>query len=290
MPDICCQQLPAESRKETGSVPTGPELMQVLAAPADTPSGCPCAAPADTPCGCPCAEQPHPSNSVPTMSCTEAPQPISAGATTTSTIIALGPTGRLSISVEGDLECLVCREPYNCARSPKLLSCQHTFCAVCLKLLLCVQEDTWSIPCPLCRKVTAVPGGLICSLRDQEAMVGRLPCPEVRLCPQRLVGSAASAARPANWTGEDEQDVVSVNRVAARRLAVHLLLLALLIVLILPFIYPGVIRWVLAFVIALALLMSTLFCCHPQSQSSNWPCPRTLFCRQQKQTQITSIA
>lgn len=277
MPDICCQQVPAESRKETGSVPTVPEPTQALAAPVDTP------------CGCPLAEQPPPSNSVPRMSCTEAPQPISAGATTTSTIIALGPTGRLSISVEGDLECLVCREPYNCARSPKLLSCQHTFCAVCLKLMLCVQEDTWSIPCPLCRKVTAVPGGLICSLRDQEAMVGRLPCPEVRLCPQRLAGSAASAVRPANWA-EDDQDVVSVNRVAARRLAVHLLLLALLIVLILPFIYPGVIRWVLAFVIALALLMSTLFCCHPQSRSSNWPCPRTLFCREQKQTQITSIA
>ncbi|XP_031232803.1 E3 ubiquitin-protein ligase RNF186 [Mastomys coucha] len=280
MPDIRCQQVPTESRKETGSVPMRPEPTQVLAAPVDTP------------CGCPCADQLHPSTSVPRMSCTEAPQPISAGATTTSSIIALGPTGRLSISVEGDLECLVCREPYNCARSPKLLSCQHTFCAVCLKLLLYVQEDTWSILCPLCRKVTAVPGGLICSLRDQEAVVGRLalPCPEVRLCPQRLVGSAASAARPANWTGEEEPDVVSVNRVAARRLAVHLLLLALVIVLILPFIYPGVIRWVLAFVIALALLMSTLFCCHPQSQSSHWPCSRTLFCREQKQTQITSIA
>ncbi|XP_055467301.1 E3 ubiquitin-protein ligase RNF186 [Psammomys obesus] len=279
MPDIRCQQVPGESRKEADSVPIGPEPVQVLAAPADTP------------CGCPCSEQPHPTNSVPRMSCTEAPQPIPAGATTTTTIIALGPPGRLSISMEGDLECLVCREPYNCARSPKLLSCQHTFCAVCLKLLLYVQEDTWSIPCPLCRKVTAVPGGLICSLRDQEAMVGRLalPCPEVRLCPQGLVGSATSAARPASCT-EDEQDTVSVNRVAARRLAVHLLLLAFLIILILPFIYPGVIRWVLAFVIALALLMSTLFCCHPQSQSSNWTCPRTLFCREQKQTQIASIA
>ncbi|OBS64794.1 hypothetical protein A6R68_06661 [Neotoma lepida] len=194
------------------------------------------------------------------MSCTKALQPTSAGATTTTTIIALGPSN----STEGDLECLVCREPYNCARCPKLLSCQHTFCAVCLKLLLYVQEDTWSIPCPLCRKVTAVPGGLICSLRDQEAM-------------------------PVNWT-EDDQDIVNINRVAARRLAVHLLLLALLIVLILPFIYPGVIRWVLAILIALALLMSTLFCCHPYSQSGNWPCPRTLFCREQKQAQITSIA
>ncbi|KAL1776844.1 RING finger protein 186 [Sigmodon hispidus] len=279
MPDVCCQQVSGESREEAGSLSTGPESMQDPAAPMDTP------------CRCLCAEQPHLSNSVPSMSCTEAPQPITAGATTT-TIIALRPTGHLSISAEGDLECLVCREPYNCARAPKLLSCQHAFCAVCLKLLLYVQEDTWSIPCPLCRKVTAVPGGLICSLRDQEAIIGRLalPCPEVRLCPQGLVSPATSATRPANWTGEDDQDIVSVNRVAARRLAVHLLLLALLIVLILPFIYPGVIRWVLAIVIALSLLMSTLFCCYPYSQSSNWPCPRTLFCREQKQAQITSIA
>ncbi|KAL6067379.1 hypothetical protein STEG23_012472 [Scotinomys teguina] len=280
MPDVCCQQVPGESREEARSVSTGTESMHSPAAPVDTP------------CGCPCAEQPHLSSSNPRMSCTKAPQLIPAGATTMTTIIALGPTGRLSISTEADLECLVCREPYNCARCPKLLSCQHTFCAVCLKLLLYVQEDTWSIPCPLCRKVTAVPGGLICSLRDQEAMVGRLalPYPEVRLCPQGLVGSATSAAGPANWTGEDDQDTANVNRVAARRLAVHLLLLALLIVLILPFIYPGVIRWVLAIVIALALLMSTLFCCYPHSQSSNWPCPRTLFCRRQKQAQITSIA
>nr|XP_045006536.1 E3 ubiquitin-protein ligase RNF186 isoform X2 [Jaculus jaculus] len=114
------------------------------------------------------------------MSCTEASQQsqtISAGATT---VIALDPAGHRRGSTEGDLECLVCRESYNCARSPKLLSCQHTFCAVCLKLLLYVQEDTWSITCPLCRKVTAVPGGLICSLRDQEAVVGQLAltCPE----------------------------------------------------------------------------------------------------------------
>lgn len=280
MPDSCGQQGPRQSREEARSVSTGPELMQVPAAPVVTPRGCPY------------AEQPHRSNLVPRMSCTKAPSPVPAGATTTTTIIALGSTGHLSISTEDDLECLVCREPYNCARSPKLLSCQHAFCAVCLKLLLFVEEDTWSIPCPLCRKVTAVPGGLICSLRDQEAMVGRLArsCPEVRLCPQGLVGSATPAARPASWTGEDEQDVVSVNRVAARRLAVHLFLLALLIVLILPFIYPGVIRWVLAVIIALALLMSALLCCYPCSRSNSWPCSRTLLCREPKQAQITSIA
>ncbi|KAM5248685.1 E3 ubiquitin-protein ligase RNF186 [Ctenodactylus gundi] len=212
------------------------------------------------------------------------PQPASAEAATAASSAAQGHGG----STESDLECLVCREPYDCARSPKLLSCQHSFCAVCLKLLLCVQEDAWSIVCPLCRKVTAVPGGLICSLRDQEAVVWRLaqPCPEVRLSPQALTGSTAGHLRLAG----EEQDAVSANRVAARRLAVHLLLLVLLIILILPFIYPGVIRWVLSFIIALALLMSTLFCCYPFGQSNCWPCHRTAFCGGQKHSQIASIA
>ncbi|XP_069893110.1 E3 ubiquitin-protein ligase RNF186 [Dipodomys merriami] len=252
---------------------------------------------ADIPCGCPGSELWCPADSEPRMSCTEAlkpPQPSSSGGITTTAITATvpGPAGHHWCSMESDLECLVCREPYNCARSPKLLSCQHTFCAVCLKLLLCVQEDTWSITCPLCRKVTAVPGGLICSLRDEEAVVGRLvrPGAEVRLCPQGLTGSTTFAPRHPSLAGEDEQDALSANRVAARRLAVHLLLLVLLIILILPFIYPGIIRWVLACIIALALLMSTLFCCYPQSQGSCWPCPKTSFCGQQKHSQIASIA
>uniref|UniRef100_A0A8D2CKQ5 Ring finger protein 186 n=1 Tax=Sciurus vulgaris TaxID=55149 RepID=A0A8D2CKQ5_SCIVU len=229
------------------------------------------------------------------MSCTEAqqqPPAISAGATATTTITS-GSAECHRGSTEGDLECLVCRELYNCARCPKVLSCQHTFCAICLKLLLCVQEDSWAITCPLCRKVTPVPGGLICSLRDQETVVGQLarPCLEVRLSPQGLAGAATSGAgHHPSWAGEEEQDVVSANRVAARRLAVHLLLLVLLILLILPFIYPGVIRWALALVMALALLMSTLFCCHPHSQGGCWPCPRTLLCREQKHSQIASIA
>ncbi|KAL2773283.1 E3 ubiquitin-protein ligase RNF186 [Daubentonia madagascariensis] len=226
------------------------------------------------------------------MACPETlqqPQPNSAGATTTTT--AAGRAGGHRDFKECDLECLVCWEPYSCARSPKLLACQHAFCAVCLKLLLCVQDNTWSITCPLCRKVTTVPGGLIGSLRDQEAVVGQLaqPCPEVRLCPQGLADPAASTVWNPSLAGEGGHDTVSANRAAARRLAAHLLLLVLLSFLILPFIDPGVIRWVLAFIIALALLMSTFFCCHP-SQGSCWSSPRTLFCREQKNSQISSIA
>ncbi|XP_076994071.1 E3 ubiquitin-protein ligase RNF186 [Tamandua tetradactyla] len=217
------------------------------------------------------------------------PQPVPAGVTATSTT---DPAVCHHGSPEGDLECLVCREPYSCDRLPKLLSCQHTFCVVCLKLLLCVHHDTWSITCPLCRKVTAVPGGLICSLRDQEALVGQLarPWPEVRLCPQGLADPSALAAGHSGSAGEDGQDWASANRVAARRLTAQLLLLVLLIILILPFVYPGVILWVLAFIVGLALLMATLFCCHPSSQGSSWASPRILFCRRQKDSQISSIA
>ncbi|XP_045715605.1 E3 ubiquitin-protein ligase RNF186 [Phyllostomus hastatus] len=231
------------------------------------------------------------------MACTEVPQqpaphqpqPISAGATTTDT---KGPAGSHCGFSEHDLECLVCREPYSSARPPKLLGCQHCFCAVCLKLLLCVQDNTWFIHCPVCRKATTVPGGLICSLRDQEAVVGQLarPCPEMRLCPQELENPVTLTAGHPSLAGEDGQDVVSVNRMAARRLVAHVLLLALLIVLILPFVYPGVMQWALTFIIALALLMSTLFCCHPSSQGSCRPAPRTLFSSEQKHSEISSIA
>ncbi|XP_004397178.1 PREDICTED: RING finger protein 186 [Odobenus rosmarus divergens] len=221
----------------------------------------------------------------------EQPQPISATATPT-TPKATDPAGGHWGSADGDLECLVCREPYTCIRPAKLLSCQHSFCAVCLRLLLCVRDGTWSVTCPLCRQATSVPGGLVCSLRDQETVGGRWGRPglEVRLCPQRLADSAASAARPPGSVGEDGQDAVSANRMAARRLAAHLLLLVLLIILILPFVYPGAVRWVLAFVITLALLMSSLFCCHSSSQGSCWPSPGTLFCRGQKHSEISSIA
>uniref|UniRef100_A0A8C3YFR7 RING-type E3 ubiquitin transferase n=1 Tax=Catagonus wagneri TaxID=51154 RepID=A0A8C3YFR7_9CETA len=218
------------------------------------------------------------------------PQRLSKEATTSN---PEGPAGAHRVSTDGDLECLVCREPYSSARPPKLLGCQHAFCAVCLKLLLCVQDDTWSVTCPLCRQATAVPGGLVCTLRDQEAMLGRLaqPGPEVRLCPQGLANRATLAAGHPSLARDYELDMASANSVAARRLAAHLLLLVLLMALILPFIYPGVIRWVLSFLIALALLLSLIFCCHPNSQGGCcWPSPRTLFCREQKHSEIASIA
>lgn len=217
-------------------------------------------------------------------------QPLPTGPTAASEGSA---RGRRS-SPERNMECLVCRELYSSSRPPKVLGCRHAFCAVCLKLLLCAEGEGWAVTCPLCRQHTAVPGGLVCSLRDLETAAGPVvrQAPEVRLCPQGLAEPPAStsAAWQPDWAGEDGQDAGSANRAAARRLAAHLLLLVLLIVLILPFVYPGVIRWVLACIIALALLLSTFFCCQPGGQQSCWASPRTLFCRGQKHSEVSSIA
>ncbi|XP_045638523.1 E3 ubiquitin-protein ligase RNF186 [Ursus americanus] len=287
MLDGHCHQAPDEEERAAETPGLRPDRIQVPVALADTP------------CPHPGPDLPRPADSVPRMACAEVPQqpapeqpqPTSARATATTPKVA-GPAGGHCSSAEGDMECLVCREPYSCTRPAKLLGCQHSFCAVCLKLLLYVQDNTWSITCPLCRQATSVPGGLICSLRDHEAVVGWLgrPCPEVRLCPQGLADSATSAAGHPGLVGEDGQDVAEANRVAARHLAAQLLLLVLLVFLILPFIHLGIIRWALAFIITLALLMSSLFCCHPGSQGSCWPSPRTLFCRGRKHSEISSIA
>uniref|UniRef100_A0A6I8PD41 RING-type domain-containing protein n=1 Tax=Ornithorhynchus anatinus TaxID=9258 RepID=A0A6I8PD41_ORNAN len=166
----------------------------------------------------------------------------------------------LQTSVDRDMDCLVCCNRYGPYRPPKLLACRHVFCAVCLKLLLSVQESSWVITCPLCRKNTAVPGGLIGSLRDHEEarrQMERLR-KEVRLSPQRLEGFPGSQAP--GFAVEENQDSVSANRVAARSLVVHLLLLVLLIVFILPFVYPGVMKWVLCSMTFLVLVLSGMLC------------------------------
>uniref|UniRef100_A0A803V8N7 RING-type domain-containing protein n=1 Tax=Ficedula albicollis TaxID=59894 RepID=A0A803V8N7_FICAL len=77
---------------------------------------------------------------------------------------------------------------------PKLLDCQHTFCAVCLKLILRKEENIWIITCPLCRKPTFVSGGLIRTLQDKEDILERLESldsnPEVYVCAVGLDGNS----------------------------------------------------------------------------------------------------
>ncbi|XP_074074352.1 E3 ubiquitin-protein ligase RNF186 [Macrotis lagotis] len=215
---------------------------------------------------------------------TTMPQPKSLGAFLAETE-GLGSSN----SAEGDLECLVCCHRYSWDRLPKMLSCQHTFCAICLKLLLTIREDSWMVICPLCRMVTSVPGGLICNLRNQVEVMGRLGRlrPEVQLSPQQLCHPTGLEMPSTMYV--DSEDLESANQVAARRLVVHLLLLVLLIFLILPFVYPGTIRWVLVFIMCVALMLSSIFCCPPGSRSCCSPF-KILLPRQHKHNHVASIA
>uniref|UniRef100_A0A8C0V3M1 Ring finger protein 186 n=1 Tax=Cyanistes caeruleus TaxID=156563 RepID=A0A8C0V3M1_CYACU len=103
-----------------------------------------------------------------------------------------------------DMDCMICFNKYSIYRVPKLLDCQHAFCAVCLKLILRKEENTWIITCPLCRKPTFVSGGLIRTLQNKEDILERLENldsnPEVYICAMGLDGNS--------WT-QSSQDILN---------------------------------------------------------------------------------
>nr|XP_028597437.1 E3 ubiquitin-protein ligase RNF186 [Podarcis muralis] len=169
-----------------------------------------------------------------------------------------------------EMDCLICFNQYSACRLPKVLACQHVFCAVCLKLILRNEDHTWVVSCPLCRKATVVFGGLICSLHDKEDVVGRLGSPGLDTevpCPPDPSGTSLTDGHPAS-----ENDAIrEPSRAAAKRLVLLLLLVAVLIVLVLPFMYTGMLKWMLCSVVVLGLIMSVLLCCNP-----SWSCPDLL--------------
>lgn len=163
-----------------------------------------------------------------------------------------------------DVDCLVCFNQYSWSRPPKVLSCQHVFCAVCLKLMLRNEDNAWRIACPVCRKVTTVFGGLICSLPDKMSIMyltdprpAEMPFSQDALSGTLVIHSTFSASQ-----GEEHSD-----RVAAKRLLFLLLLLVILIVFTLPFVYGGLMKWVLCVAVALGLIGVGVLCCNP-----NWHC------------------
>ncbi|KAM6998846.1 E3 ubiquitin-protein ligase RNF186 [Passerculus sandwichensis] len=166
-----------------------------------------------------------------------------------------------------DTDCMICFNKYSIYRVPKLLDCQHTFCAVCLKLILRKEGSTWTITCPLCRKATCVSGGLIRTLRDKEDILERLESldsnPEVYICAMGLDGNNS-------WT-QSSQDVLNAEEsspahssLAVQRLLLLLLLGVILALLILPFMYSGRVKWVICLLLTLGLLMSMVLCCTPK--------------------------
>ncbi|XP_029991195.1 RING finger protein 208-like isoform X2 [Sphaeramia orbicularis] len=54
-----------------------------------------------------------------------------------------------------ELECVVCCYEYSRSdRIPRVLHCNHTFCAVCLETLSSLQGVVRTVSCPLCRWIT----------------------------------------------------------------------------------------------------------------------------------------
>ncbi|MBN3295564.1 RN186 protein, partial [Amia calva] len=60
-----------------------------------------------------------------------------------------------------EIECGVCYLPYSrMERVPRVLHCQHTFCANCLNSIAEMKSRLLTVRCPLCRQMTCVDRGL----------------------------------------------------------------------------------------------------------------------------------
>ncbi|XP_069774926.1 E3 ubiquitin-protein ligase RNF186-like [Narcine bancroftii] len=107
------------------------------------------------------------------------------------------------VSTSGsELDCPICFNKYELfIRKPKLLSCQHCFCAICLKIMVSQQDGSWGVVCPLCRRNTVVIDALISNLPDHPSLMEVLPrrmstfpdsVPEIVLSPDLLVQTQPS--------------------------------------------------------------------------------------------------
>ncbi|XP_071431853.1 E3 ubiquitin-protein ligase RNF186 [Pithys albifrons albifrons] len=164
-----------------------------------------------------------------------------------------------------DMDCLICFNNYNIYRVPKLLDCQHTFCAVCLKLILRKEKNTWIITCPLCRKPTWVSEGLIRTLPNKEDILEHLEDlewnPEVHI-PAKGLDSNSWAQSSQDIL--NTEDISADSSLAVQRLVLLLLLGVILTIIILPFVYLGRVKWVICLLLTLGLVMSLVLCCTPK--------------------------
>ncbi|KAM3622232.1 uncharacterized protein V6R79_022182 [Siganus canaliculatus] len=65
------------------------------------------------------------------------------------------------MSVNEELECAVCCQEYSrSSHVPRVLHCQHTFCARCLDRLSIIDGVICTVKCPLCRWITCIRSSL----------------------------------------------------------------------------------------------------------------------------------
>ncbi|XP_074780999.1 E3 ubiquitin-protein ligase RNF186 [Athene noctua] len=191
-----------------------------------------------------------------------------------------------STATSFDTDCLVCFNKYNIYRVPKLLECQHAFCAVCLKLILRKEESNWIITCPLCRKATFVSGGLIRTLQNKEDLMEHLENPDSS--PEVHISAISNSWSQTSQNAlRRDENVPADNRLAIQRLVLLLLLVVILTILILPFIYSGLVKWVICLMLTLGLVMCMVLCCTPKF---SWRCNRDSLTSCRKESHITAIA
>ncbi|XP_061584617.1 RING finger protein 208-like [Cololabis saira] len=58
---------------------------------------------------------------------------------------------------EDSLECIVCCHEFSrCDRVPRILHCDHTFCAPCIQKMSKLEGIDTTVSCPLCRRITLI--------------------------------------------------------------------------------------------------------------------------------------
>nr|DBA15694.1 TPA: hypothetical protein GDO54_003167 [Pyxicephalus adspersus] len=164
-----------------------------------------------------------------------------------------------------DMDCPVCFSRYDIYRLPKELSCKHSFCAVCLKLLVRNEAGTWKILCPICRAPTAIFGGLVCTLQNQELLMSRLQNPEAKVVALEASRSPETVVRlehtSMTWISDEETN--GRQWTAAKRMVILLLMLLIVLIVILQFIYTGIMKWMLGFALGVVVIITVLLCFNP---------------------------
>ncbi|KAM5125188.1 E3 ubiquitin-protein ligase RNF186 [Mantella aurantiaca] len=184
-----------------------------------------------------------------------------------------------------DMDCPICFSKYDIYRLPKELSCQHSFCAICLKLLIRNEAGTWMITCPICRASTNVFGGLVCTLQNQELLMSRLQNPELKVTPPEPARSPEMVVRldhvGVTWTSDEERN--GRQWTAAKRMVILLLMLLIVLIIILQFIYNGIMKWMLGFALGVVVIITVLLCFNPY-----WKIRFLCAASQQKDDQTTA--